>query len=493
MTFNWTCRILGLCLGGLIPTWAAAQEPSSQLPPFSSSAWQQAEPQQQQWPAAPVSFDQPARFPALQAEEETVSAASYYDLLNRVEALETSAAEEAAMKKIDTVLKPTQKWTGRIHLDYWGFPDQSDLPNFLDTGDVNDDPEDRIGFRRIRLGIQGDINETMHYKSEIDFNEPAEPEMKDVYIGWDELPFLHTVLIGNQKRPYGLDHLNSSRYNVFLERPLTVEAFNQDARRVGLQSYGLSEDLAWNWRYGYFVMDNLANPGGQYRDNYQSEIAARLANTIWYDETSGGRGYAHWAISGSAAFPGGGEDGRFLTRPEARTEGRWFDTGVLNAHNYQLLGLEGVLNLGALSVVGEYQTVRADRFQAPTTRFGGGYVYVAYWLTGEYTPWDRESGTIERTTPLENFWLVNTCNGGKSHGWGAWQVAARYTHGDFTDEDVFGGVGNAATLGLVWWWTPNSRWQFNYTHGRISERQVAGIATDEGWYNLLGMRWSVDF
>src|SRR5690606_34631740 len=147
---------------------------------------------------------------------------------------------------------------------------------------------------------------------------------------------------------------------------------------------------------GYFVMEDLADVGNQRTDNYQSEIAGRLANTIWYDETSGGRGYAHWAVSGSLAFPGGGPDGRFRTRPEARTDARWFDTGVLDAHNCQLLGLEGVINLGAFSVVGEYQTTHVNRYDAADTNFGGGYVYVAYWLTGEYTPWDREMGMLDR-------------------------------------------------------------------------------------------------
>ena len=66
------------------------------------------------------------------------------------------------------------------------------------------------------------------------------------YIGWKELPLLNELLVGNQKRPYGLDHLNSSRYNVFLERPDIVEAFNQDARRFGACSYGYSDDLAYN-------------------------------------------------------------------------------------------------------------------------------------------------------------------------------------------------------------------------------------------------------
>lgn len=255
----------------------------------------------------------------------------------------------------------------------------------------------------------------------------------------------------------------------------------------------MSENQAFNWRYGYFLMNDLSKKGHQYADNYQSEIAGRLANTIWYDETSGGRGYAHWAVSGSAAFPGSGGADHFLTRPEARTNGKWYDTGVLGASNYQLLGLESVLNIGSFSLVGEYQTVHANRSAAPDVNFGGGYVYAAYWLTGESTPWDRKTGILGRTKPLENFWLVNTCDGGRSHGWGAWQIAARYSYGDFTNQDIFGGVGNTATLGVNWWWNSHARVQFNYINGRISDRIAAGAPSTSGWYDLWGMRFMIDY
>jgi len=338
------------------------------------------------------------------------------------------------------------------------------------------------------------VTETMLYKLELEFASPSAIAFKDAYIGWKELPVLRTVLLGQQKRPYGLDHLNSSRYNVFMERPFIIEATNADARRIGLQSYGVTEDESWSWRYGVFLMDDLSKPGFQRRDNYQSEIAGRLANTIWYDETSGGRGYAHWAVSGSAAFPGGGPDGRFRTRPEARTAGRWIDTGVIaGANSYQLLGLEGVVNIGALQVVGEYQTIDVQRSQASSLQFNGGYIYVAYFLTGEHVPWERFSNTIGRVKPFENFFLVRRCDGGRGFGMGAWQVAARYSHGDFSDRDIFGGVGDSVTFALNWWWTSHSRMQFNYIHGSVADRVVAGAPGTSGDYDLIGARFMVDF
>ncbi|MEZ6047781.1 MAG: hypothetical protein R3C11_19830 [Planctomycetaceae bacterium] len=47
----------------------------------------------------------------------------------------------------------TMKLTGRIHADYWAFPGDSPGTNAFETGDSTNDPDDRIGFRRLRFGV----------------------------------------------------------------------------------------------------------------------------------------------------------------------------------------------------------------------------------------------------------------------------------------------------------------------------------------------------
>ncbi|WP_372718029.1 porin, partial [Novipirellula sp.] len=195
---------------------------------------------------------------------ESVPAADYKKLLERVDDMESSwekyqdkLADESAEKK----KKPTMKISGRVHLDNWNFLESDAGTNFLETGDPLDDPEDRWDFRRLRIELSGDIPNNMLYRLQVDFNNPSEPELKDGYIGWKNLPGNHTLLLGNQKRPIGLDHLNSSRHNVFAERPLAVETFNEDARRLGAAMYGYSDDEMFNWRYGVFLLENIATDG----------------------------------------------------------------------------------------------------------------------------------------------------------------------------------------------------------------------------------------
>jgi len=148
-------------------------------------------------------------------------------------------------------------------------------------------------------------------------------------------------------------------------------------------------------------------------------------------------------------------------------------------------------------VVGEYQFNRLQRDNTtprtgPDLFFHGAYVYVAYMLTGEHVPYNRKSGTIGRVEPYEDFFLVDRCCSDLGSGWGAWQVALRYSYLDLTDRDIFGGVENNVTLGLVWYLNAHSSLQFNAVYGDIREhRPVAGFT--DGHFTALGTRLRVDF
>ncbi|MEZ6067786.1 MAG: porin [Planctomycetaceae bacterium] len=389
----------------------------------------------------------------------------------------------------------TLKINGRIHADYWAFPAHDRGTEVLEGGD----PQDRFGFRRVRLSFRGDIGDNMLYRFDPEINNPDDWEWRDVLIGWKNLPGNHTLLVGNQKRPYGLDHLNSSNDNIFLERPMVVDYVNEDARRLGVCLYGFSEDEAWNWRAGVYNGDKVQDSDDFYvSDNYQLEVAGRLANTWWWDEHSDGRGYGHWAVSGAVAqCDGDGPRNRadFFVRPEARSTNRWIDTDpIATATWYQVIGVEQVFNVGPLQIVGEAMNVSVQRDVGSNLNFWGAYGYVSYMLTGEHMEWDRESSTLDGVTPFENVVLIDRCCGGTGGGWGAWQVAGRYSFMDSSDGDILGGMGHSATLGLVWYMNPNAKVQFNYIHGWIVDNQnLAAAAIDEAQYDILGVRCLIAF
>lgn len=422
-------------------------------------------------------------------------------LASRIESLEKALEkQEKAVDKVGSVLpglvyhghkNPKMQFFGRIHLDYWSFPKVDDTLFPLELGG---DPQDRFNFRRMRIGVKGDLTDNMFYKYEGEFAGGDSTSYRDAIIGFKEVPFLNTVIFGNHKRPYGLDHLNSSRHNVFIERPFIVEAFNQDSRRMGISSNGVSEDQSWNWRFGYWnqVLTQIAS--GYIGDKYQGEFAARIAKTAWYDESSGGRGWAHFAVAGSAGAPdgfGAPTGARYRTRPEARSTSRWLNTGNISGANANyLVGLETAFNVGQFNFTGEYMRVNVDRLDSvgEDVALEGYYGQVSYFLTGEHRVWERKTGTLGRVKPLENFFTVRDCDCNIQRGWGAWEVAARYSYADLTDQDVIGGEGESLTIGLNWYWNSYARMQFNYIIGDIDQAPAGA-----GDYEIFGVRMMVDF
>lgn len=449
-------------------------------------------------------------------DDKTVTAKEFNAALKRITSLEKENDElkedyddiEAAAKKkkADAAKKPSFRINGRIHADTWSFIGETPGIGFFEHPDptaanFGASPEDRWVFRRIRLEMRGDILQTMGYKLDVDFNNPGRPEYKDLYIAWTELPRNQTLRLGNQKRPIGLDHLNSSRFNVFAERPQVVETFNEDARRMGLQMLGHTDDESRFWQYGVYNLENTSRDGRAIGDALQLSGNVRTGGSPWYDETSNGRGYFHWAVSGMFAKPDGNpnpgatnaNEGRFRTRPEARSDSRWLDTGrIAGVQAYETMGLEAMLNLGSLQFTSEYQANWTQRAGAPDLFFQGAYVQASYFLTGEHITYNRTYGVIGRVTPFENFFLVDRCRGGRGWGMGAWQIAARASYLDLTDENITGGVGRNMTLGLNWHWTPYSKVQTNYIYGNIDNRGPIGGFTS-GSYHIIGSRFMVDF
>lgn len=426
--------------------------------------------------------------------------------VKKLEGLLSDMEQAEAKKKADAQKKPTFKIGGRVHLDSWSFTNSSPGIGYFENPATGADPEDRLEFRRLRLETSGAAFDNMVYRLQVDFADPNDTTIKDAYIGFTELPLLGTVLFGNQKRPMGLDHLNSSRYNIFIERPTVIEAFNEDARRLGIAAYNYSEDEVYNWRYGVYALDEDAADGSSIGDSKQLSFNARLASSPWYDESSGGRGYFHWAISGMVARPDGdafaadtnSNDARFRTRAEIRSASRWLNTGrIAGATWYETMGLESIINVGPLQVVGEYQMnwTQRDTTTAntgPDLFFHGAYIQAAYMLTGEHVPLDRKSGTIGRVKPFENFFIVKTDDGGTGNGWGAFQVALRYSHLDLSDQDIQGGVENNLTGAFVWYFNAYSSLQFNAIYGDIDSHRPVGGYTG-GHFTAIATRFRIDF
>lgn len=73
-------------------------------------------------------------------------------------------------------------------------------------------------------------------------------------------------------------------------------------------------------------------------------------------------------------------------------------------------------------------------------------------------------------------------------GAGAWEVAARFSWLDLTDNGVKGGQIQDYTGGVHWYWDPYTKMVFNYVHATAQASGAAQTQTD-----MFGIRAQLDF
>lgn len=94
--------------------------------------------------------------------------------------------------------------------------------------------------------------------------------------------------------------------------------------------------------------------------------------------------------------------------------------------------------------------------------FDGYYVFASYFLTGEHRAYRPADGFFDMVKPKSNFAVL-----GDKKGWGAWEVALRFSNLDLSDGYARGGEEDNVTLGLNWYLNPNTKVMFNYIHAGI--------------------------
>jgi phosphate-selective porin OprO/OprP len=388
---------------------------------------------------------------------------------------------------------------------------QQDANNRATVGNAVDGAD----FRRVRLGAKGAVTETVEYFIQMDFGFFGRPTFTDVWLEQKELPLLGNWRIGQWKQPFSLEVVSSFRYTTFMERSLLFQTFDP-FRHIGTGLYDYDhENLAYTWavsgfRTGQDQFGNSASNGGGWG------FCERVTWCPWYDEDSGGRGFLHLGAGHFFSEPPN-KSFNFRTIPElfigqsdntsnpnqqpvpTTVTGTPFfiQTGTLPINQYNVFGLEKLYVNGAFSWQTEAQLNVVNLTTGNSIQLPGAYTQVGWFLTGEHRPYDRKTGTIDRVMPFENFFIVGT-DGGRCTGWGAWEVAARYSFLDFTQANGLvptaagtpanGGTLQDATLGLNWYWNPYTKMVFNAVHSFL-DNPATGRSDSTGY----AMRAQIDF
>jgi phosphate-selective porin OprO/OprP len=187
----------------------------------------------------------------------------------------------------------------------------------------------------------------------------------------------------------------------------------------------------------------------------------------------------HLGLSANVLYSGSSSV-RYRSRPESHLAPYVIDTGELEADGALVAGMETAWVNGPFSVQGEYlhSWVRGNDGQTPD--FKGVYVTASWFLTGESRPYLRNQGIFGRVVPKRNF----DFNHG---GWGAWEVAGRFSHTDLDSGGVHGGQLSMLMGGVNWYPHSHVKWRFDYGLGRVSGYSPSGNI------NIFQTRVEVDF
>ncbi len=364
---------------------------------------------------------------------------------------------------------------------------------------------DGSGFRRARMSAKGSVTPHTNYFFQTDLGTAGigRPTITDMWVEETGVPYLGTVRVGQWKQPFSLEVVSSFRYTTFMERSPMFQAFTP-FRRLGIGFYDHSDDLSMTW-----AVSGFRSGQDQYGDTYSRDqgygTAERVTYLPYWD--SDGTQYLHLGLGHFFNAPVD-KLVDFRTVPEIFTGAQFGSppgssgqpvpgalfgvpffvaTGPLRVNTYHVFGAELLWVHGPLSVQSETMLNVVNQVgDRPTGLLAGTYGQVGYFLTGEHRPYDRKSGAIDRVIPFHNMKFCGDNENGS--GWGAWEVAARFSYLDLNDENIRGGTLTDFTVGVNWYLNPYCKCVFNWIHA-IPDR----AAFPKSHTDFFGVRSQIDF
>jgi len=399
--------------------------------------------------------------------------------------------------------------------------------------------QDGTFFRRIRPYVEGTFWDIFEYRLILaaENDQFSTEGLDEFWIGVNKIPFIGTIRMGHCKTPMGLegDMTASSRDMTFMERSAYSETIllNQNFS-TGIWFNNTYFDDRMSQQFMIFRPDQGASSGAFFGTG-QWGWQGRLTGLPLYEEE--GRKLLHLGISYGYR---NGQDTlatspfrlmQLRARPELRDDvpagsssssqtvpnsdsNRLIDTGQIAAASEYLLGLELLQIWGPFSVQAEYgwnfvngavganptgQTFNPSIKPGQNYMFNGGYVQLAYTLTGENRGYDKKIGTLARyyygpNGPYTNAWFVRDENGRLNVGTGAWEIAARYTYVDLNDgtglNRIAGGRLDGFSLALNWYLNRNMNLMIDWVSDRRSDVPPGAFA---GYINGFGTELQIQF
>lgn len=353
--------------------------------------------------------------------------------------------------------------------------------------------ENTVGFRRARLGAEGEFGQQGRWVAEWDF-AGGNVRFRDVYIGLVDLPFIRRVKLGYFREPFGFEAHYSSNSFPLMERSV-VDNLNPN-RKWGAGFFSYDPEERATFALGAFF-SNTNSVGVAVSDSAHLAITTRATALLIDPQGSDdstlmhvGGSYSNRQVEGMLAINQDGSSGLLQFSDDSTVN--YVPTLNILTTIQQLYGLEWAANLGPVALQAEMVGTQISQPAGPSIFYYGGYFMAAMFLTGEHREYSRKDGVFTNVTVLRPFVCVDDPT--VAMGPGAWEVVARLDYVDYSDPSgprnanyqLIGVNATALTLGLNWYLNDNARLMFNYTYARPSGESVGTSSL-----NLFGMRAAV--
>jgi phosphate-selective porin OprO/OprP len=361
-------------------------------------------------------------------------------------------------------IKPVARIIGRINADTILVNQSARNKEIFGT------VQNAVGFRRARLGAEGEVGPSVYWKAEFDF-AGGNISFKDVFVGLKEIPVVRRLQIGHMSEPFSLEGNESSNDLPFVERTPAYELDPQ--RNWGVLALSYTDNERATCQFGFFRTGTSNSTGDDISNLNETAYDLRVTGLPWYDRD--GEYLMHIGGVVSIRTPANGEvvvgtgpQNSLLQFTDAPAT--FIQTITIPASQYQLYNLQWATVLGPLSLQAEWDAMNVQQPGGPPVFLNGYYAFASYFLTGEHREYVTKDGGFGGTRVLRPF--VSLRNKGQlGSGPGAWEVTARFTYARFTNANIplenglQQGDNEAETvLGISWYLNDNTRIMFDYVH-----------------------------
>ncbi len=339
-----------------------------------------------------------------------------------------------------------------------------DNNSLTQVGKVNPGTE----FRGDRLIVTGQLlffKKPWRYMFGANYNGLDAPQGNTTYsfMDWNlEIPVGKKggwFTVGKMKEGVGYEYVAPGSQLFFTERGSGAPSLIRQ-RNIGIRYSNSLLKQRLVYTVGFF--NNYWETGRSFSDN-GSQVTGRV---VYLPMFKSERDLLHVGVGYRYSDATNGEMS-FKAKPEANTAPYYFNTGSFAASGSNTIMLELIKVNGPVSFIGEYMNANV---KAPGSNVSFNYLQAAgsWFITGENRRYNRQLGVLGKLIPKKNF------NFKGNSGPGAFEIGARYTYSDFTDQNISGGKFGRFTSALGWYPNAHFRFEIDYGYGSLVNNNITG-------------------